>query len=378
MFIDRAEIFVRSGQGGHGCVSFRRERFIPKGGPDGGDGGAGGSVILKADEQITTLLDLAGKHHWIAEKGRPGKGKNMTGKKGSDLVVHVPPGTLVYDRDSGRLLKDLDEAGKQVCIARGGRGGKGNAHFVSSRHQVPRFAQPGEEPEERWLRLELKLIADVGLVGLPNAGKSTLLSRLSQARPKIADYPFTTLEPQLGIVELPGYRRFVMADIPGLIEGAHQGTGLGDDFLRHIERTRVIVHLVDVHPLPGEPTPAEAYKIIRKELANYSQALADKPECIVANKIDLSDTDEAVRAFRAELAAEGIAVDRVLAISGVTGAGLESLGDELWEVIEEARASQTDQDRQLPAEDPFADVLDAEPTSPPREKPETDDRDDLT
>jgi len=332
MFIDRAEIFVRGGKGGQGCVSFRREKYIPKGGPDGGDGGDGGSVYLYADPDVATLLDFAGRHHWIAENGRPGMGKNMTGRSGNDLIVHVPPGTLIYDRDTGRLLKDLDRPGMKVRIARGGRGGKGNSHFVSSRYQAPKFAQPGEEPEERWIRLELKLIADVGLVGLPNAGKSTLLSRMSRARPKIADYPFTTLEPQLGIVELQGFRRFVMADIPGLIEGAHEGVGLGDDFLRHIERTRVIVHLIDVHPLEGQPSPAEAYRIIRNELQKYSEKLAEKPEIVVANKIDLSNTLNAVDALRAELGCE------VLAISGVTGAGLEVLGERLWEMLEQNKA----------------------------------------
>jgi GTP-binding protein len=221
----------------------------------------------------------------------------------------------------------------RVRIAKGGRGGKGNTHFTSSRYQAPRFAQPGEEPEERWIRLELKLIADVGLVGLPNAGKSTLLSRVSRARPKIADYPFTTLEPQLGIVELNSYRRFVMADIPGLIEGAHEGVGLGDDFLRHIERTRVIVHLVDVHPLEGQPSPAQAYRIIRNELQKYSQKLADKPEIVVANKIDLAPTLDAVEELSAELG------KRVMAISGVTGKGLEPLGERLWRMIEEEKAA---------------------------------------
>ncbi|MEP0841483.1 MAG: GTPase ObgE [Phycisphaerae bacterium] len=331
MFIDRAEIYVRGGKGGPGCVSFRREKYIPKGGPDGGDGGRGGDVYLLADEAVATLLDFTGRHHWIAENGRHGQGRNMTGRAGADLVVRVPPGTLVYDRDNGRLLKDLDAPGKKVLIAHGGRGGKGNRHFASSRHQAPRFAQPGEPPEERWLRLELKLIADVGVVGLPNAGKSTLLSRLSKARPKIADYPFTTLEPQLGIVELSHYRRFVMADIPGLIEGAHEGVGLGDDFLRHIERTRIIVHLIDVHPLEGQPSPAQAYAIVRNELHKYSTALADKPEVVVANKIDLAPDLSAVEALAEQIGRE------VLAISGVTGAGLEALAERLWRLVEEAR-----------------------------------------
>lgn len=346
MFIDQAEIFVRGGKGGNGCVSFRREKYIPKGGPDGGDGGKGGDVMLYADPGVDTLLDFTGRHHWIADNGRPGMGKNMTGRSGNDLIIRLPPGTLVYDRDTARLLKDLDTPEMQVTIAHGGRGGKGNTHFTSSKYQAPRFAQPGEDPEERWLRLELKLIADVGLAGLPNAGKSTLLARMSRARPKIADYPFTTLEPQLGIVELTGYRRFVMADIPGLIEGAHEGVGLGDEFLRHIERTRVIVHLIDVHPLPGQPTPAEAYRVIRNELQKYSQKLADKPELVVANKIDLAPDLDAVEALRHELGCE------VLAISGVTGAGIEALGERLWGMIQEARAAQPAQVATEP--DPFA------------------------
>lgn len=313
-------------------MSFRREKFIPKGGPDGGDGGEGGSVFLVADDGVNTLLDLTGKHHWIAESGKFGQGRNMTGKSGEDLEIRVPPGTIIFDRDTGRLLRDLDTPGMRVRIAKGGRGGKGNTHFTSSRYQAPRFAQPGEDPEERWIRLELKLIADVGLVGLPNAGKSTLLSRVSRARPKIADYPFTTLEPQLGIVEMNNYRRFVMADIPGLIEGAHEGVGLGDDFLRHIERTRVIVHLIDLHPLEGQPSPAEAYRVIRNELQKYSQKLAEKPEIIVANKIDLAPTTEAAEELAAELGKE------VLPISGVTGKGLEALGERLWVMIQEAKA----------------------------------------
>jgi len=350
MFVDRAEIYVKGGKGGDGCISFRREKYVPKGGPDGGDGGRGGSVCFFSDRSKVTLLDFAGRHHWIASNGRPGSGKNKTGRSGKDLIVRVPPGTLIYDRDNGRLLKDMDKSELEVCIARGGRGGKGNKHFASSRRQTPKFAQPGEESEERWLRLELKLIADVGLVGLPNAGKSTLLSRMSDARPKIADYPFTTLEPQLGIVELSGHRRFVMADIPGLIEGAHEGVGLGDDFLRHIERTRVIVHLIDVHPLSGSPKPPEAYRAIRNELQKYSQGLADKAEIVVANKIDLSDSPAA-----AEELAEAIGLE-VLAISGVTGQGLDELERKLWFMIKDARQEEQSKADAVSDDDPFGDV----------------------
>lgn len=360
MFIDRAEIYVRGGKGGNGCVSFRREKYIPKGGPDGGDGGHGGNVYIVADPTITTLLDFTGHHHWTAQNGQAGMGKNRSGKSGADRVVRVPPGTLIYDRDSGRLLKDLDEPEMKVLIARGGRGGKGNQNFATARYQAPRFAFPGGDPDERWLRLELKLIADVGLVGLPNAGKSTLLSRVSRARPKIADYPFTTIEPQLGIVELSNYRRFVMADIPGLIEGAHEGVGLGDDFLRHIERTRVIVHLIDVHPIVEHPTPVEAYQVIRNELQKYSKDLANKPELIVANKIDLADNLSAVEELQDALGRE------VFAISGVTGAGLEQLDEALWRVIQEVRRTEPAKKPDTADIDPF-EVVSVAPTINPRD-----------
>ncbi len=332
-FIDEAEICVRSGKGGDGCVSFRREKYVPKGGPDGGDGGDGGSVYLEADPQMSTLVDFTGHHHWTAENGRPGMGANCSGKKGQDELVKVPTGTLVYDRDNGLLLRDLSIDGDRVCVARGGIGGKGNARFATSTHQAPREFEPGTPGEERWLRLELKLIADVGVVGLPNAGKSTLLSRVSKAKPKIADYPFTTLVPNLGIVSLSGFRRFVMADVPGLVEGAHDGIGLGDQFLRHIERTRVIVHLIDLFPLEGNPTPAEAYRTIRNELESYSPTLASKPELVVANKLDLAG-----KADPPELADLATELDcDVLGISGVSGRGLEPLTNRIWDMLEAHR-----------------------------------------
>ncbi len=341
-----------SGKGGNGCVSFRREKYVPKGGPDGGDGGDGGHVFIVADPSVNTLLDLAGKHHWIAENGRPGQGKDMTGRRGRDRVVRVPPGTLIYDRETDRLLKDINQPEQKIRIVTGGKGGKGNRRFATASEQTPRHAEEGGEPEERWLRLELKLIADVGLVGQPNAGKSTLLARLTKARPKIADYPFTTLEPQLGIVEMPDYRRFVMADIPGLIEGAHEGVGLGDDFLRHIERTRVLLHMVDVHPLEGQ-SPADAYRVIRNELYKYSPKLAEKPELVVANKTDLSDTLEAVDELSEELGCE------VLPISAVTGSGLEKLSKKLWAMIQEAKETETYEPVSLSInEDPFSGILD--------------------
>lgn len=334
LFIDQVTIHVRGGRGGNGCVAFRREKYIPKGGPDGGDGGHGGSVWLEARDGIDTLLDLAGRHHWHAEDGEHGQGKKCSGRRGAHLTVIVPTGTLVYDAVTGRLLKDLVEPGQRICAARGGRGGLGNQHFATPTHQAPREAQPGRPGQERTLRLELKLIADVGFVGLPNAGKSTLLSRLTRARPKIAPYPFTTTEAQLGILELPGFRRLVLADIPGLIQGAHEGAGLGDAFLRHIERTRVIVHLIDVCPPEGAPTPREAYEIIRGELSKYSPALAAREEIIVANKMDLSDAESALATLQADLGRP------LLAISGVTGRGLRELSEALWSAVERVRAAE--------------------------------------
>ncbi|MCB9852278.1 MAG: GTPase ObgE [Phycisphaerales bacterium] len=331
-FIDEAIICVRSGKGGDGCMSFRREKYVPKGGPDGGDGGDGGSVIIVADSNMATLVDFTGHHHWTAENGRPGEGANRSGKKGADQIVRVPAGTLVLDRDSGALLRDLTLDGDEVCVARGGRGGRGNTRFATATHQTPREFDVGEPGEERWLRLELKLIADVGVVGLPNAGKSTFLSRVSKAKPKIADYPFTTLVPNLGIVDLPGFRRYVVADVPGLVEGAHEGIGLGDQFLRHVERTRVIMHLIDLFPMEGSPSPEEAYRTIRRELEQYSPKLASKPEIVVANKLDLAGNDNPP-----ELAAlaEAIGV-KVLGISAVSGRGVERIANVLWDMLEAA------------------------------------------
>lgn len=324
MFIDEATIHVKAGDGGAGCVSFRREKYVPKGGPDGGDGGNGGSVIFVADLNKNTLLDFAGKHHWAAPKGQNGMGKKMYGRRGDDMVVPVPVGTLIYDTDHGILLADLETPGREITVARGGRGGRGNWHFRTPSNQAPRYAEPGDMGQERNLKLELKLIADVGLVGMPNAGKSTLLRACSAARPKVADYPFTTLEPQLGIVELIGERRLVMADIPGLIEGAQHGAGLGHAFLKHIERTKAIVHLLDLYPADFT-SPAENYHKIRGELEAFSRELAEKPEVICANKTDLSLDDDALNQLRADLAPR-----EVLAISGATRQNIDTLLEAVW------------------------------------------------
>jgi GTP-binding protein len=332
MFIDEAKIWVKAGDGGNGCVSFRREKFVPKGGPDGGNGGRGGHVYFRSAENLDTLLDFAGKHHWHAQNGQAGSGNNKHGANGQDLIVNVPPGTLVYDLDLDLLLKDLSKAGIEVRVCRGGRGGKGNKAFATPTNQTPRNAEPGKKGQERNLRLELKLIADVGLVGMPNAGKSTLISRCSEARPKIADYPFTTVEPVLGIVELTDFRRFVLADIPGLIEGAHSGAGLGFEFLKHIERTRIIVHILDIMPTDGSE-PAENYYAIRRELEQYSEALAQKVEIIAANKTDLDPDGKTVKDLRDKLN------ETIYPISAVTGSGIKELTEQLWQKLEQTKAA---------------------------------------
>ncbi|MHC4062223.1 MAG: GTPase ObgE, partial [Planctomycetota bacterium] len=331
MFVDEAKIWVRAGDGGSGCVSFRREKFIPKGGPDGGDGGRGGNVYFQTVENLDTLMDFTGKHHWSAQNGQGGSGNNRHGAGGQNLIIKVPPGTLIYDTDLNLLLRDLDKVGIKVRVCRGGRGGKGNKAFATATNQTPRYAEPGKKGQERNIRLQLKLIADVGLVGMPNAGKSTLISRCSAARPKIADYPFTTLEPVLGIVELSDFRRFLMADIPGLIEGAHGGAGLGFDFLKHIERTRIIVHILDIMPVDGSE-PAENYKVIRGELEQYSEALAQKPEVVVANKIDLDPDAGIVEDLQERLG------KKVYPISAVAGKGIRELSELLWETVRETKA----------------------------------------
>ncbi|MFH7325520.1 GTPase ObgE [Desulfurivibrio sp. C05AmB] len=284
-FIDEAKFLVRAGDGGNGCVSFRREKFVPKGGPDGGDGGAGGSVYLVASARLTSLLDFKYRSHFIAEKGVPGRGRKMHGRNGEDCLVKVPVGSVIRDAESNEILADLVHDGQRFLAARGGMGGKGNVHFASATNRAPRTATKGKPGEEFWLRIELKLLADVGLIGLPNAGKSTLLTRLTAATPKVADYPFTTLSPQLGVLFLPGQGSCTIADIPGLIEDAHRGAGLGHTFLRHVERTRLLIQVIDAAPLAGDPL--EQYHMLERELGLYQQDLIQRPRLVVLNKIDL-------------------------------------------------------------------------------------------
>ena len=319
-FIDEAIITVRSGDGGNGCLSFRREKYVPLGGPDGGDGGKGGDVTLVSSQDRRTLYPFRFKHEFTAPRGGGGEGRQRTGKNGSDIVIEVPPGTIVRDAETGDIIKDFCLPGESFIIARGGRGGKGNTHFKSSTHRTPRFAQPGEAGEVKQLKLELKLLADVGIIGLPNAGKSTLISVISAARPKIADYPFTTLVPNLGVVKAGDREPFVVADIPGLIAGAHAGAGLGIHFLRHIERTRLLVHLIDASAIDPEK-PLEAYAAINTELSSYSPDLARKPQIIALNKLDLPGTEERARAFKAALKKR----TKLYLISAATVKGVDQL-----------------------------------------------------
>jgi GTP-binding protein len=318
MFVDRVTIEVQGGRGGNGCVSFRREKYVPHGGPDGGDGGDGGSVLIVAKSGVNNLAALAHHRFWRAGSGNHGSGANKQGRSAADLVIEVPPGTLVIDADGGFVLKDLTQDGDSVVAARGGAGGKGNAAFKSATNRAPRDSTPGGEGERRELVLELKVIADVGLIGKPNAGKSTLLSRLTRARPAIADYPFTTKHPNLGIVHIDGDRQFVMADIPGLIEGAHAGAGLGHEFLRHIERAGILIHLVEPLPVDGSD-PLENYRVIRSELAQYDERLAQRPEIVVVSKCELPGAPEVAQRLAAECSRD------VLQISAVTGQGLNQL-----------------------------------------------------
>jgi GTP-binding protein len=338
-FVDRVTLFVKAGDGGSGCCSFRREKYVPKGGPDGGDGGDGGDIIVRAIAGTDSLAEIVNRKHWVADAGGRGMSANCHGRRAEELVIRVPPGTLVVDRDRGNVLRDLKRGGEEVIVARGGRGGRGNKAFASSTNRAPRQFQPGTPGEERWIVLELKVIADAGLIGLPNAGKSTLLSRLSRATPEIADYPFTTKHPNLGQVTIGGEQAFILADLPGLIEGAHSGTGLGHEFLRHVERTRVLVHLVE--PLPGDVhDPLENYRTIRRELELYRPALAAKPEVVAVSKCELTGAAAVRDRLERELKVE------VLQISAVTGEGLArlvgavttALADAPREALQEASA----------------------------------------
>lgn len=322
MLIDTARVNLKAGDGGNGCLSFRREKFVPRGGPNGGDGGHGGSIILEATESLNTLVDFHYRRHLKAERGRHGSGANRRGRDGEDVVVLVPVGTIVRDSETGDVLADLESAGDRVVVAKGGRGGRGNARFASSTNRVPRRFEKGHPGQERIIDLELKLIADVGLVGLPNAGKSTLLSRISDARPKVGDFPFTTLSPVLGLVRHGAGRSFVVADLPGLIEGAHEGRGLGHQFLRHIERTRVLVILIDV----SDEDPTQAYRTLVRELSSYGQGLSEKPRLVALNKVDLLG---GVPPAHFEFGGE-----RVVAVSGFTGAGLDELKHAAWSLLE--------------------------------------------
>lgn len=348
MFVDEVDIRVDAGDGGRGCVSFRREKFVPRGGPNGGDGGGGGSIYIVGSARKNTLVDFRYHPEFKARRGQHGQGSNRTGHTAGDLEIDVPIGTLVFEKhpveDDGanedlRLVADLTEEGQKVLVAKGGRGGRGNARFVSSTNRAPRRAEPGEQGEERFLRLQLKLLADVGLVGFPNAGKSTLIARISAARPKIADYPFTTLTPNLGVVTLSDDRSFVVADVPGLIEGAHAGQGLGDRFLRHIERTKVLIHLVDVSSASGRD-PVQDVEIIREELRLFDPKVASKPQLVAANKIDALDDPSRLERLERHVRTLGLPF---YPVSGVTGVGVDKLLESAWRQIAAVRATDSHQ-----------------------------------
>lgn len=324
-FIDEAKFYVKAGDGGNGCVSFRREKYVPKGGPNGGDGGRGGNVIIVATNTLHSLIDFKYRSHFKAERGMHGQGKDMHGRKGKNCMMTVPVGSIIKDIDTGEVLADLQEDGETFIVAEGGSGGLGNSHFASGANRTPRVATKGKFGEEKWLRIELKLIADIGLAGLPNAGKSTLLSRLSAANPKVADYPFTTLEPQLGVLQFKYDEPCIIADIPGLVEGAHQGVGLGHKFLRHIERTRIILHVIDC----SDDNIEENYKIIENELELYKEELLQRSKVLVLNKIDMVDP-EMVQEFKETFKASN---ENVIAVSGETGENIEELKELLAEIL---------------------------------------------
>ena len=331
MFIDRARIFVQSGKGGDGMSSFRHEKFVPKGGPNGGDGGQGGNVVLVADRNVNTLVDFRFRRLFKAKPGGKGEGSNKYGRNAEDLLITVPLGTIVKDEETGQVMADLSRDGQRAIVAKGGRGGRGNWHFRTSANRTPTFAERGEPGEERWLRLELKVLADVGLLGYPSVGKSSILRKVSAAQPEVAAYHFTTINPILGVVNLPDHRSFVMADIPGLIDGASEGVGLGHDFLRHIERTKILIHVIDVSGIEGRD-PIEDYEKINAELAKYSEKLSRKQQIVAANKIDLLGDSDNLERLMDYMAAHGV---EVYPICAMTGEGMDKLLERVWTMLEE-------------------------------------------
>ena len=375
MFVDEVDLHVIAGSGGSGCLSFRREKFIPRGGPDGGDGGGGGSIYIVATPTKNTLVDFRFHPEFKAKRGQHGQGSNRTGQTSEDVDITVPPGTLVFEKSADGeqliLLADLAAEGNRVLVAKGGRGGRGNARFTSSTNRAPRRTEPGEEGEEKHLRLQLKLIADVGLIGFPNAGKSTLISRISAAKPKIADYPFTTLVPNLGVVTLGDDRSFVVADVPGLIKGAHAGTGLGHQFLRHIERTKVLIHLVDVSGASGRD-PIEDFDVIVEELRLFDPVVAAKPQIVAANKIDAIDDEARVKALERHVRKRKL---QVMRISAVTGDGIAALLEAAWREIAAVRTLEGEAQTaatQQPPEDAGIDLITPVRRRPAAKRPASD------
>lgn len=353
MFIDTAKIFVKSGDGGHGCISFRREKYVPLGGPDGGDGGRGGDVVFKVDTNITTLLDFKYKKKFVADKGTNGEGSKCYGKDGSKLIIKVPMGTIIRDIETNKIMADLSHSDDEFVVCRGGKGGKGNVKFATPTRQAPNFAEPGMPGEERWVGLELKLLADVGLLGFPNVGKSTFLSVVTKAKPKIANYHFTTLKPNLGVVAVKGIEPFVMADIPGIIEGASEGVGLGIDFLRHIERTRLLIHVVDISGLEGRD-PIEDFKKINEELKKYNVKLWDRPQIVVANKCDMLYDESVYENFKK--AVQEMGYNKVFKMSAATSQGIEAVMQEASKLLKEIPLTDleiADDERFIPEEKRF-------------------------
>ncbi|MFQ5455159.1 MAG: GTPase ObgE [Nitrospirota bacterium] len=330
MFVDQVKIYVKGGDGGNGCVSFRREKYVPKGGPNGGDGGDGSDIIIKASLQLSTLLDLRYQQHYIGKRGRHGQGKDKHGRDSHDIIIKVPVGTIIKDYETKEIISDLTEEEKEIVVAKGGRGGRGNTSFKTSTNQAPAYAEEGKKGEEKWLSLELKLIADIGLIGLPNAGKSTLISRISSARPRVAPYPFTTLAPKLGVVSWKRYKNYVVADIPGIIEGAHKGKGLGFQFLRHIERTSFLLYLIDISDYTTDDS-VKTYNIINRELYKYNPVLSEKPHAVAVTKVDIKGSGERLKSIVDYCKKKG---DDIFPISSVTGEGIEVLIKYLGEKIE--------------------------------------------